>query len=128
MSSAFFIGKKLINSLDFMISRLSSVLLFSGIKLDISKIEKNPGRRQVAKLKANSLWGYFALNTNKTMFKIITDPSEWFQMLQNDQFVIHDVNMDNPDFIQVQYSEQKELHFGGLTTNVVPLSSQLKLD
>jgi hypothetical protein len=87
--------------------------------LEKNKIEKNPGRRQVAKLKANSLWGYFALNTNKVMFKIITDPTEWFQLLQNDRYIIHDVNLSNNNFIQVQYSEAKQMHFGGLTTNVV---------
>lgn len=87
--------------------------------MDKSRIEKNPGRRQVAKLKANSLWGYFELNTNKIQFKIITEPDEWFQLLQNDRYIIHDVSLNNDNFIQVQYSEQKQLHFGGLTTNVV---------
>ena len=28
-----------------------------GIKLDVSAIEKNPGKRQVAKLALNSFWG-----------------------------------------------------------------------
>lgn len=90
-----------------------------GILLDKSKIEKNPGRRQVAKLKANSLWGYFALNSDRKSFKIITNQAEWFNMISNDQYIIHDVNAKNPDFIQVQYSERKEFNFGGLTTNVV---------
>lgn len=53
------------------------------------------------------------------MFKIITEPSEWFNILQNDQFIIHDVNFTTENFIQVQYSERKAFHFGGLTTNVV---------
>lgn len=87
--------------------------------MEKTKIEKNPGRRQVAKLKLNTLWGYFALNTNKIMYKIITEPKDWFELLSNDQFIIHDFNIDNDHFIQVQYSERKEYHFGGLTTNVV---------
>lgn len=90
-----------------------------GILLDKSKIEKNPGRRQVAKLKANSLWGYFALNSDRKSFKIITNQAEWLNMVSNDQYIIHDVNAKNPDFIQVQYSERREFNFGGLTTNVV---------
>lgn len=40
-------------------------------------------------------------------------------MLSNDRYIIHDFNTESEDFIQVQYSENKELHFGGLTTNVV---------
>lgn len=35
-----------------------------GVKLDPQLISKNPGRRQVAKLALNSLWGrYVVLNT-----------------------------------------------------------------
>ena len=90
-----------------------------GILMDKEKIEKNPGRRQVAKLKANSLWGYFALNSNKRNLKIVTSLAEWHNMLNNDRYIIHSVNTSNENFIQVQYSENKEVHFGSLTTNVV---------
>ena len=36
-----------------------------GILLDKEKIEFNPGKRAVAKIKANSHWGYLATNNNK---------------------------------------------------------------
>ena len=39
--------------------------------LDKDQIELNPGKRAVAKIKANSQWGYLAMNNNKTQFKII---------------------------------------------------------
>ena len=39
--------------------------------LDKAKIEKNPGKRSVAKLKANSQWGFLAMKTNRVQNKII---------------------------------------------------------
>ena len=62
-----------------------------GIKLDKNNIEFNPGRRAVAKVKANSQWGYLAMNNNKVSFKIINDVGEWHKLLENDQYKIHDV-------------------------------------
>jgi hypothetical protein len=47
-----------------------------GIRLEKSKIAKNKGQRLVAKLWANTLWGYFALNTNRSQFRIIKSPAE----------------------------------------------------
>ena len=49
-----------------------------GILLDKEKIEFNPGKRAVAKIKANSQWGYLAMNNNKVSYKIINDAGEWF--------------------------------------------------
>jgi len=62
-----------------------------GIQLDINNITNNKGKRAVAKLKANSHWGYYAMNTNKVQYKVITSPSEWQNMLSNKQYIIHDV-------------------------------------
>ena len=41
------------------------------ILLDKNKIEFNPGKRAVAKIKANSQWGYLAMNDNILSYKII---------------------------------------------------------
>ena len=42
-----------------------------GIQLYKEKIVENPGARADFKRKLNSLWGFFALNCDKTMFKIL---------------------------------------------------------
>ena len=47
-----------------------------GVDLDQSLMEHNLGRRLISKLIANSLWGYFAINTNKTKVKLIFDANE----------------------------------------------------
>ena len=51
-----------------------------GILMDINQIEKNSGRRQVAKLMANSQWGYLGMNTNKVKFVIVTEFKEWLKL------------------------------------------------
>ena len=51
-----------------------------GILLDKDKIEFNPGKRAVAKIKANSQWGYLAMNNNKVSYKIINDAGEWYRL------------------------------------------------
>ena len=62
-----------------------------GILMDINQIEKNSGRRQVAKLMANSQWGYLGMNTNKVKFVIVTEFKEWLKLLNDDKLKIHNV-------------------------------------
>jgi hypothetical protein len=78
----------------------------------------NPGKRAVATIKANSQWGYLAMNNNKVSYKIINDAGEWFKLLENDQYKIHDVKFFNEDTIQVFYSHNKDQFEGGVKTNV----------
>ena len=40
-----------------------------GIKLDLAKIQKNPGLPTLAKMMLNSMWGKFGQRTNKTQVK-----------------------------------------------------------
>ena len=42
-------------------------------------------KRAVAKIIANSQWGYLAINNNKVSKKIINDAGEWYRLLDNDQ-------------------------------------------
>jgi hypothetical protein len=94
-----------------------------GISLDKNRIMKNSGKRQVAKLKANSQWGFLAMKTNKVQHKIITEPYQWFQMIMNRQYVIHQATISEEDkFIHVRYTINDEMHTGGISTNVVVAS------
>ena len=87
--------------------------------LEKSKIEKNPGKRSVAKLKANSQWGFLAMRTNKTQHKFITKPAEWFMMLADNQYVIEMVDFSHENVLQVYYSKRDEFDYGSSNTNVV---------
>lgn len=74
----------------------------------------------VAKLKANSQWGYLAMNTNKIQLKIVRDRASWIKMLEDDQFIIHNVEIieSKSTCIQVFYSLNDEFHVGTNKINV----------
>lgn len=54
-----------------------------GIELDGSKIEKNPGRRFIAKLMLNSFWGKFAQRNNMGQTAILKNPEEYFRIIED---------------------------------------------
>ena len=56
-----------------------------GVKLDKSQISLNPGKRSVAKLCLNSLWGKFGQRENMPKTEIVTDPQRLVEMLTNSE-------------------------------------------
>ena len=89
------------------------------ILLDFNNIIKNSGKREIAKIKLNSLWGYFALNSNKTQFKIVNNKAEIENLLNDEQYIVHDIDTKDENFAQVMYSIKEEYLFGGLSSNVI---------
>lgn len=87
--------------------------------MDAENIVSNPGMRVVAKLLANTLWGYFALNTNRTQYRIIHDPAAYQDLLQNSRFDIISVYSGSDKHLQVTFTENEELHIGNGRTNVI---------
>ena len=61
------------------------------------------------------------MNSNKVSYKVINNAYEWYQLLENQQYVIHDVQFFGEDCknLQVWISENKEYFEGSLKTNVV---------
>jgi hypothetical protein len=88
---------------------IDDYLKYEGIHLDKESINLNSGMRTVMKLLLNSFWGRFGMNTNKVIYKIIADPKEWFKMLTNKQFIIHNVDFTHKDYLQVYYSHQQNM-------------------
>ena len=58
------------------------------------------------------------MQSNKTQYKLLTPAAERFQMLSNDQYVIHDVNFINEEILQVFYSINNSFHAGSNDSNV----------
>lgn len=90
-----------------------------GIQLDKDKIEKNPGRRTVAKLMANNQWGFLAMKPNKTMHMFVNDTSTLYQMLSDKQYSIEHIDISHDDIIQLFYTINEEMFTGSTNTNVV---------
>ena len=79
-----------------------------GIRLDYDKVEKNPGLRSLAKLMLNSFWGKFGQRPNQTQVTTCTKPSEFFQIIKDDQQVIHRIKIVNHHMIEIFHSFQDD--------------------
>jgi len=91
-----------------------------GIMLDYENIKSNPGMRKIMKLLLNAFWGKYGMKVNKPRFKIIVNPNEWYEMLQNQSlYIIHSVDFSNERFIVVFYSFTNEQHVQSYEVNVV---------
>jgi hypothetical protein len=89
-----------------------------GVILDKENIKKNEGLRSVAKLLLNSLWGRFGMRPNKTQVKFITDRNEWFDMISDDQYIIHDIIFVSEKKMQVSYSIADNLFNDSKNTSI----------
>ena len=58
------------------------------------------------------------MNSNKTQYKIISTPNEWFEMISDDNYLIHHVDFSHENYIQVFYSTVKDMHEGSNHTSV----------
>lgn len=106
-----------------------------GILLDKTKIEKNPGKRQIAKLCLNSLWGKFAQRLNMTQSdRFYADPdnnlnkncnynklpgkNEFYNLVLDKTVIISYVNIINDKCIEVFYKSKDEFVTSTKNTNV----------
>ena len=91
-----------------------------GIKLDQANIENNPGKRSVAKLLLNTLWGKFGQNENLGKTEVVTDPKQLFDMLTNPDIEINSWLPVNEEVIYLGWSHRKQaVRLSGLTNVVV---------
>jgi nitrite reductase/ring-hydroxylating ferredoxin subunit len=81
-----------------------------GITLEKSKMIKNPGRKQLAKLMLNSLWGKFAQRANYMQHKTLTNPKEFrdFERRWDDGNIAVKYRSEMTDEMFVLYDESQE--------------------
>ncbi|XP_057711360.1 uncharacterized protein LOC130928654 [Corythoichthys intestinalis] len=79
-----------------------------GIQLDIDSIELNPGKRQVAKLCLNSLWGKFGQRSNLNQTHFVKKAAEFFKILFSGMYEIKYFGFINKDVAMIQYNFNKK--------------------
>lgn len=79
-----------------------------GIKLDPSKIIKNPALRTIAKLMLNSFWGKLAQRPNLPQTEICNDYESYFSLLSNEELEILGEYMVTDSSILVNFKKIKE--------------------
>jgi hypothetical protein len=89
-----------------------------GIKLYRENIKPNPGKRAVAKICLNSLWGKFGQRLNMTQSKYVTDVKDWYKLLLDDRVEISNPIFINENILQVTYKYKDQYVVDTFSTNV----------
>ena len=98
---------------------IERVRVHEGITLRPDDISFNAGRRTVAKLCLNNIWGKFAQTPDRTIKEFITEPRRFYHLLSDDGFEVSDVHHVNDDCLYVSYKKSKEFQTPALNTNVI---------
>jgi len=69
--------------------------------VELEEIDKNPGKKQVAKLMLNSFWGKFGENEHRPQTITIQDEQEWQKIVQEDSIIVTDVRIFNEAVMEV---------------------------
>ena len=87
------------------------------IELDLSKITFNEGKRTISKLMLNSLWGRYAMQTNKPKTVSVNNKLDLMRYLHNELFIIKDLIFY--DYVcHISYIDKEEIHQGGIDANI----------
>ena len=79
-----------------------------GIRLDKDKIKYNSGRRLIAKLFLNTLWGKFGQRSNQTTVEFITDADHYFEILENGELEITGGIIISQEMVSVHYKRRQD--------------------
>ena len=98
---------------------IKRVEIHEGITLNPLDIEYNAGRRAVAKICLNNLWGKLSQNPDLSQKEFITDPKKFFNLIIDDAYEISDVQPVNDNCIFATYKQSNAFLKPSKNTNVV---------
>ncbi|KAF2894175.1 hypothetical protein ILUMI_11998 [Ignelater luminosus] len=98
---------------------IQNYLKHEGILLDRDNIEKNPGRRTLAKLMLNSFWGKFGQRENQPKTEVIEDESKFFELLCDEKIVVNQIQEIDEERIIVNWEFKEDEVEPSTVTNVV---------
>ena len=76
----------------------------------------NAGRRTVAKICLNNIWGSFAQAPDRCTKEFVTEPRKFFEFISDDSYDVYDVQIINNDCLYVTY---KKFQTPALNTNII---------
>jgi hypothetical protein len=91
-----------------------------GIKLDHSKIQKNPGLRALAKLMLNSFWGKFGQRSNMTQSKFVSkyDLESFYSHLTDPSKTMQSFHIMSETMAQIQWTHDGSFVPENESTNI----------
>ena len=88
------------------------------ITLEKDKIKDNSGKRAVAKICLNSLWGKFGQRQNMSQTEYVTDIKRFYEILLDDRLNNIKLNFINDDMVQISYNFKDQYIENDNNTNV----------
>ena len=88
------------------------------ITLEKDKIKDNPGKRSVAKICLNTLWGKFGQRQNMSQTEYVTDIKRFYEILLDDRLDNINLNFINEDMVQMSYCFKDQYVENDNNTNV----------
>jgi len=89
-----------------------------GIHMNPEAIQANPGKRAVAKLCLNSLWGKFGQRLNMGETEFVTDRFRLCEILMDDRLIDENIIFINDKMMQVDYKYKDTFVKNNFNTNV----------
>jgi hypothetical protein len=89
-----------------------------GFDLDLKNIAPNPGKRALAKIRLNSLWGKFGQRTNLGQTEYVTDPCRFYELILDDRLTNVHVTYISEEMVQVNYKFKDEWIEDSFSTNI----------
>ena len=74
--------------------------------------------RAFAKLCLNSLWGRFAVRTDRVMTEFITDPLQFYKRINEADIDMHDLCLINDELVELVYKRKHEYEVENKVTNL----------
>ena len=90
----------------------------TGIQMDPANIVKNDGKREIAKLCLNNLWGKFGQNTNKDATEYVTDRNRFFNVLRNSHLNVKSYDFLNERLVEMRYNKADNCDDESYMTNI----------
>ena len=76
-----------------------------GVQLEPDNIQKNPGRRSLAKMMLNSFWGKYGQQGNKSQVEGISEPARLHELLNDDTHIVQTLRVMNDEMVEVVYKQ-----------------------
>ena len=86
--------------------------------IDLENVQKNPGRKQVAKLMLNSFWGKFGERTNKSKVLQVKTPHELFNILTDSANHVQSLRLCTDEILEVVFKQTPDNDLPNAKTNI----------
>ena len=88
------------------------------IGIVLGKIQKNPGRKAVAKICLNSLWGKFGQRNNLTQSVVVTEVKEFYRYILNEKYDKVTLQILTEEMVLVNFNYKNEFVEDNTSTNI----------